>query len=86
MKNGMKTCLDLNLSFLLFSCLYVSSIACNRGRQGRQGRFLAGKSAICSGSQIAAATFYSAKSKQDLGLGGLASRGGPSRFNYMQIN
>ena len=36
----------------------------------------------------AAATFYSAKSRQELGLGGLsglASRSGPGRFNYKLI-
>ena len=50
--------------------------------QGRHGQLLAGKAATveatwrCAAS--AAAAFYSAKSSQGLGLGGLASRGGPA--------
>ena len=48
--------------------LFVPCITCT---QGCHGQFLAGK------ATTVAATFYSAKSRQGLGLGGLASRGGP---------
>ena len=49
--------------------------------QGRHGQFLAGKAPTVAATQRRATTgapaFYSAKSRQGLGLGGLASRGGP---------
>ena len=44
--------------------------------KGRHGQFLAGKAATVAATS--AGTFYSAKSRQALGLGGLASRGGPA--------
>ena len=43
--------------------------------QGRHGQFLAGKATTLAATL--AATFYSAKSRQGIGLGGLASRRGP---------
>ena len=53
--------------------------------QGRHDQFLAGKAATWwpherRRAADAAAAFYSAKSRQGLGLGGLASRGGPDMY------
>ena len=50
--------------------------------QGRHGRFLEGKTAtvadIYQRAAAAGATFYFAKTRQDLGFGNLPSRGSPN--------
>ena len=45
--------------------------------QGRHSRFWAGKTAIVAATLPVAAIFYFEKSRQDPGLGSLASCGGP---------
>ena len=46
-------------------------------KQGHHGQFLAGKSTTVVATSAACC---SAKFKQGLGLGGLASRGGPGKY------
>ena len=51
--------------------------------QGRHHQFLAGKDAtvVAKSAACCRCTFYSAKSRQGLGLRGLANRGGPDHLS-----
>jgi hypothetical protein len=78
----------------IFSDLLVINSGITKPQlQGSHSQFLAGKAAKVQWgahqrhAAAATATFYSAKSKQGLGLGGLASCGGPElRLYYNHIH